>query len=245
VRSLARRSWLVFVLALALPTGREAAWGQPAPPASPDVKVETRAIPDRDVKQVRAQGVIAAPPHVVRAVIADLERYPAFMPYVKESRVLPADAPGDVLNYQRLSFGIPFVQDRHYLIRITERRARDSEGRVAYALTWRLEAGLPPGVKPDAAVRVAVNSGYWDLRPVKDQSAATDVRYCVFTDPAGSLPKWVVGLANDQAVPQLYAAVAAQAATPRYATLPAPGDGAAAEEPLSLADCADTTPPAR
>jgi hypothetical protein len=244
VRSLARRSWLVFVLALALPTGREAAWGQPAPPASPDVKVETRAIPDRDVKQVRAQGVIAAPPHVVRAVIADLERYPAFMPYVKESRVLPADAPGDVLNYQRLSFGIPFVQDRHYLIRITERRARDSEGRVAYALTWRLEAGLPPGVKPDAAVRVTVNSGYWDLRPVKDQGAATDVRYCVFTDPAGSLPKWVVGLANDQAVPQLYAAVAAQAATARYATLPAPGDGAAAE-PLSLGDCADTTPPAR
>ena len=67
MRSLARRSWLVFVLALA--TGREAAWGQPAPPASPDVKVETRAIPDRDVKQVRAQGVIAAPPHVVRGPI--------------------------------------------------------------------------------------------------------------------------------------------------------------------------------
>ena len=79
---------------------------------------------------------------------------------------------------------------------------------------------------------------------MKDQGAATDVRYCVFTDPAGSLPKWVVGLANDQAVPQLYAAVAAQAATPRYAMLPAPGDGAAAE-PLSLGDCADTTPPAR
>jgi hypothetical protein len=244
VQSLARRSWLLFVLVIALPAGRDTAWGQPASPAAPDVKVETRAIPDRDVKQVRAQAIIAAPSHVVRAVIVDLERYPAFMPYVKESRVLPAEPAGDVLNYQRLSFGIPFVQDRHYLIRITERRARDSEGGMAYALTWRLEAGLPPGVAPDAAVRVSVNNGYWILQPVKDQKSATDVRYCVFTDPAGSLPKWVVGLANDQAVPQLFAAVASQAATPRYAARPAPGDAAAAE-PLSPGDCADPTPPAR
>jgi hypothetical protein len=115
---------------------------------------------------------------------------------------------------------------------------------MAYALTWRLEAGLPPGVAPDAAVRVSVNNGYWILQPVKDQKSATDVRYCVFTDPAGSLPKWVVGLANDQAVPQLFAAVASQAATPRYAARPAPGDAAAAE-PLSPGDCADPTPPAR
>jgi hypothetical protein len=55
------------------------------------------------------------------------------------------------------------------------------------------------------------------------------------------LPKWVVGLANDQAVPQLFAAVASQAATPRYATLPRPADGAAVE-PLSLDGCADPAP---
>src|SRR6202035_4396104 len=92
---LARRSWLLFVLVIALPAGRDGAWGQPASPAAPDVKVETRAIPDRDVKQVRAQAIIAAPSHVVRAVIVDLERYPAFMPYVKESRVLPAEPAGE------------------------------------------------------------------------------------------------------------------------------------------------------
>jgi len=53
-----------------------------------------------------------------------------------------------------------------------------------------------------------------------------------------------VGLANDQAVPQLFAAVASQAATARYATLPRPSDGAAAE-PLSLGDCADLPPSVR
>ena len=244
MHSLAGGYGLLVILAVVLTPGREAGWAQSPSPAAPEVKVETRAIPDRDVKQVRAQAIIQASPHVVRAVIADLERYPAFMPYVKDSRILSRDPTGDVINYQRLSFGILLVQDRHYVIRIAERASRTADGRTGRAFIWRLEPGLPPGVAADTAVRVSVNNGYWDLQPVRDSEGATDVRYCVFTDPAGSLPKWVVGLANDQAVPQLFAAVASQAATARYATLPRPSDGAAAE-PLSLGDCADLPPSVR
>lgn len=236
---------LLVVLGAVLLRGGGAAWGQASPAAKLEVKVETRAIPDRDVKQVNAQAIIAAPPHVVRAVIADLERYPAFMPYVKDSRILSHEPTGDTLNYQRLSFGMLLVEDRHYVIRIAERRSRGPDGRRAYAFIWRLEGGLPPGVSADAAVRVSVNSGYWDLRPVKDAEGATDVRYCVFTDPAGALPKWLVGLANTEAVPQLFAAVASEASSPRYATLPSPpADGPLSERP-ALGDCTDTARPVR
>ena len=208
-------------------------------PAAPAVKVETRAIPGRDVKQVTAQALLSAPPHVLRAVITDLARYPAFMPYVKDSRVLGRDPAGAVLSYQRLSFGMLFVQDRHYVIRIAERRGRESDGRVGYALVWTLEPGLPDDVKPDAAIRVSVNSGFWDLRPARDAAEATDVRYCVFTDPAGSLPKWAVGLANSEAVPELFAAVAREAATPRYAGQPAPAAETTPEARPALSDCSD------
>jgi hypothetical protein len=201
------------------------------------LKVETQAVSGRDVKQVNAQAVIDAAPHVVRAVIADLERYSAFMPYVKESRVLNREASGDVLNYQRLSFGIPFVQDRHYVIRISERGYRDAERRRGWAFVWRLEDGLPPGVKTEA-IRVSVNNGYWDLRPVAGSESATDVRYCVFTDPAGSLPKWLVGMANTEGIPQLFAAVATAAASPHYASLSPPTEDSAIVERPSLADCA-------
>lgn len=230
--------WILVVFAVVLLTGRPA-WGQ-APGAAPPVKVETRAIPGRDVKQVNAQGIIDAPPHVVRAVIADLERYPAFMPYVKESRVLSRDASGDVVNYQRISFGLPLVRDRHYVIRITERGYRDAERRRAWTFVWRLGDGLPPGVSPDA-VRVSVNSGHWDLRPVGASESATDVRYCVFTDPAGALPKWLVGLANTEGIPRLFAAVSTAAASPRYASLPPPSEEGPVTEGPSLDDCADTT----
>ena len=234
---------VLVVLVVATFLGRDAAWGQAPSPTPSAVKVETRAIPDRDVKQVTAQAIITAPPHVVRAVIADLERYPAFMPYVKDSRILSREPIGDVLNYQRLSFRIPFVQDRHYVIRISERRSRDPDGRRAFAFIWRLETGLPPGVSADAAVRVSVNNGYWDLRPVKDTDGSTDVRYCVFTDPAGALPKWVVGMANTEAVPELFAAVAAEAAKSRYATLPSPPADHTVSERPALLDCTDTARP--
>jgi hypothetical protein len=228
-------------LAASLLGGAPAAWAQPAAPA---VAVETRAIPGRDVKQVTAQGRIDATPHVVHAVIADLEGYPGFMPYVKESRVLSREGPGDARNYQRLSFGMPFVQDRHYVIRVVEREYRDAEGRRAWAFVWRLEDGLPSDARSDA-VRVSVNSGYWDVRPVAGAEGTTDLRYCVFTDPAGSLPKWLVGLANTEGIPQLFAAVSAAATSARYASLPAPPPGTPLAERPSLGDCADTTPPFR
>ena len=239
----ARRRWILVALAADLLAGGHAAWGQAAGSA-PAVAVETRAIPGHDVKQVNAQGIIDAPPHVVRAVIADLERYPAFMPYVKESRVLSRDSSGEVSNYQRLSFGLPFVQDRHYVIRIAERGYRDTDRRRAWAFVWRLEDGLPPGASADA-VRVSVNRGHWDLRPVQDSDRSTDVRYCVFTDPAGALPKWLVGLANTEGVPLLFAAVSTTAKSARYAgLLPPPEDGELASRP-SLGDCADPLGPGR
>jgi Polyketide cyclase / dehydrase and lipid transport len=208
------------------------------------VDVETRAIPGRDVKEVAARGTIGAPSHVVRAVIADREHYPAFMPYVKESRVLGRDTEGAALNYQRLSFGVPFVDDRHYVIRVAERRHRESDGRASYAFVWRLVDGLPDQVRT-GAVRVSVNSGYWALRPGPGSPDATDVRYCVFTDPGGSLPRWIVDMANTEAIPKLFAAVASAATSPRYATaVPPAGDGALSA-PLALDRCAEPTPTQR
>ena len=135
-------------------------------------------------------------------------------------------------------------RERANLIRITERAYRDGDRRRAWAISWRLQDGLPPGASPDA-IRVAINSGYWDLRPTKGSDRSTDTRYCVLTDPAGSLPKWIVGMANTEGVPQIFAAVASAAASPRYATLPPPAeDGDLAERP-PLGDCGDSGGPAR
>src|SRR6266536_4454242 len=61
------------------------------------LQIEAQARPGSSVTTLRARGLVGAPPRVVRAVIADVERYPEFMPYVKESRTLAVEGAATVV----------------------------------------------------------------------------------------------------------------------------------------------------
>jgi hypothetical protein len=52
-------------------------------------------------------------------------------------------------------------------------------------------------------------------------------------------------MANTEAVPDLFAAVAGQATSPRYATLPSPPASETVAERPELGDCTDTGRPIR
>lgn len=199
------------------------ALGMGAPPAgaSGGLVIAVTAVAGTDVKELKATGTVAAPPHVVRAVIVDVARYASFMPYVSESRIVEGAESEDVLNYQRLSFGIPFVSDRHYVIRLTERRYQAADGRPAYRITWRLDGSVALPSAP-GVIAVGLNNGYWDLKAEGSTAETTAVEYCVFTDSGGSLPKWIVSQANRDAIPKLFEAVRAAVADPRYSAQPAP-----------------------
>jgi Polyketide cyclase / dehydrase and lipid transport len=188
-----------------------------------DLTIDARERPGSAVKEVRAEGVIEAPPHVVRAVVADAERYPEFMPYVKESRVLGRQTAG-VLVYQRLSFGVLRLlglSDRDYILRIAERISPAPDGRVTYKRVWTAVEGPGPPPQP-SVVRLVMNRGFWELRPADGGNAHTAALYCIFTDPGGSLPAWVINEANTSAVPRVFAAVRTTVGDPRYAGQAAP-----------------------
>jgi hypothetical protein len=195
--------------------------GAPAVGASADIAVTVTEVAGADVKELKATGTIAAPPRVVRAIIADVDRYASFMPYVSESRTVGRAEAGDVLNYQRLSFGIPFVRDRHYVIRLIERRYLALDGRPAYRMAWRVDGSVSLPSDP-AAIPVELNYGYWDLQAQGSTGETTVAEYCVFTDSGGSLPKWIVHQAHHDAIPRVFEAVRAAVGDPRYATQPAP-----------------------
>lgn len=233
-----QRALLVAVVVAASVSRAEA---QPLGTAS-SPHVELREVPGRDVKQLTAAAIVEAPAHVLRAVIADLQRYPAFMPYVKESRLLPGDGSGELRVYQRLSFGVFAVADRHYVIRFREQEYLDPQRGRSWAFVWRLADELPADADADA-VRVKANSGYWDLRPAAGSPSRTEVHYCVLSDPGGSLWKGLASWANKGAAPKLFSSVAREARTPRYAGLPMP----APVEPVGaqpiLGDCGAAAPP--
>ena len=207
--------------------------------AAGDVAVTVTAVAGADVRELKATGTVAASPRVVRAVIADVDRYSSFMPYVGESRIVGRAEGGDVLNYQRLSFGIPFVRDRHYVIRLTERRYLAADGRPAYRIAWRADGSVALPSEP-AVITVELNNGYWDLKAEGSTGETTAVEYCVFTDSGGSLPKWIVNQANRDAIPRLFEAVRAAVTDPRYSTQPAPPTPVTfALRPETLPGCGD------
>ena len=189
-----------------------------------DLTIQARDHPDSPVKELRAEGRIDATPAAVWAVIADLERYPDFMPYVKTSQVLAREPGGVTIVYQRLSFGglrLLGVSDRDYAIRIVDDVATTSDGRPMLRRVWNITDAPAPASDP-SVVRLAVNRGSWQLSPAGDD--ATIAVYCLFTDPGGALPAWIVNRANQSGIPDVFQAVRATAKDSRYAgrSMPAP-----------------------
>jgi Polyketide cyclase / dehydrase and lipid transport len=189
--------------------------------ASDDLTVDTRPHPGSEIKEVRAYGMMAVPPHVVRAVIADVARYPEFMPYVKESRVI-ARSPRGTITYQRVSFGVVGalgVADRDYILRNVERVA-SREGRTSYKRIWNAISGNDP--PQPGVVRLSVSKGFWELSPADEAGSRTRVVYCIFTNPGGSLPLWAINQGNSFGVPKVFNAVRKTAMESRYQNTPLP-----------------------
>jgi len=57
-----------------------------------NLAIYIRHRPDSRIEEVRGIGEFHAPISVLKGVLADVAKYSEFMPYTKESRVLPEDA---------------------------------------------------------------------------------------------------------------------------------------------------------
>lgn len=198
-----------------------------------DLTIMTRSKAGSDVKEVLAIGTIDAPPWVVKNVIDDVEHYADFMPYTEKSTVFDV-APFQKSTYQLLK--MPFISDRDYVLRIKDQSKRLPDGRVVYKNHWSPTKGGPP--PKDGVVRLVVNEGYWLLEE-KDGGAKTKASYYVYTDPGGSLPAFAVNAANKEAIPDLFAAVAAQTRAAKYRQKKpiVPGD------PVTVPPSTTVTPP--
>jgi hypothetical protein len=173
--------------------------------------VSARSKEGSDIKEVRGVGVIDAPAWVVKNVIDDVAHYKDFMPYTKASTVISTHD-GYVVSYQRLA--TPVVDDRDYTIKIFDESREDAQGKVIWKTRWTEANKLGP--KPiDGVARVPINEGYWILEDA-DGGARTRATYYVYTSPGGSIPTFVVNMANAQAVPELFRAVGKASKDPRY-----------------------------
>jgi hypothetical protein len=155
---------------------------------------------DSPIEEVRGIGEFNTPISVLKGVLADVAKYSQFMPYTKESRVLPQDAQ---LCYMVLR--PPLVGSLDYTIRVHEELLKGPDGGTIYHSRWELAnfAGPPP---QPGVTRVTVNEGSWLLEPIGNQTRAT---YTLYTDGGGISPL-VLNFANKQSVSRLFDALHAR-----------------------------------
>jgi hypothetical protein len=173
-------------------------WQQVSKNSNLAIYIRHRA--DSPVEEVRGIGEFNAPIAVLKGILADVARYSEFMPYTKESRLLPQNAQ---LCYMVLN--PPLVGSLDYTIRIHEELLKGADGGTTYHSRWELANVDGPPPRP-GVTRVTANEGSWLLEPIGNQTRAT---YTLYTD-GGGIPPFLMNFANKQSISQLFNALHAR-----------------------------------
>jgi hypothetical protein len=131
-------------------------------------------------------------------------------PYLAHRKVLHTegcrggarDLPGcrQVWAYER--YEPPIVGARDYAFRMDVVVDSVDDG-GDFELRWTIDESR--GAPPSGATHMVRNTGGWEIAPAG--AGASSFRYHIDIDPGGSIPSWVVNLANKSQVPSVIAAV--------------------------------------
>jgi hypothetical protein len=178
------------------------------------------------VKEVWAEAEFSATVADVQATLTEPERFPAFMPHLKEAQTL--DKSGNVSHvYQYVE--PPVVGSRDYVTEVTNLELVTPDGRGNFHQVWKAQQGMRAERK--GTVRIKVNEGSWVVKPLPN--GRSKVVYRFKTDPGGWVPAFIAQMATAKAVPETLRAVEREAqrrSETRVAASPAP-----AEQPGSAA----------
>jgi uncharacterized protein YndB with AHSA1/START domain len=157
--------------------------------------------------EIGAEGLIDAPPEVVRAMLLDYENHPRWLKTLHASRVLYR-GPDSLDVYQRLT--LPVIDDRDFTLHVTW-------GGDAQMKWLRFAADTGKGPRPvDGVVRILVNEGGWRLFAV--DGGKTWAVYQCRLDLAGSVPRWMMKGRAGKEIAELFENIRDQTQYYRWAT---------------------------
>ncbi len=200
VLALVDRSLISSVLLSLLVVGNLHGTGWQEVSKNSNLAIYIRHRADSPIEEVRGIGEFNAPISVLKGILADVAKYSEFMPYTKESHLLPQNAQ---LCYMVLN--PPLVGSLDYTIRIHEELLKGADGGTTYHSTWELANVDGPAPRP-GVTRVTANEGSWLLEPIGNQTRAT---YTLYTD-GGGIPPFLMNFANKQSISRLFDALHAR-----------------------------------
>lgn len=215
---------------LALPALAADADGWEVVVKGPPFTVKNKAREGTAIKEVWAEGEIAAPVRDVQDTLMTPGNFKNFMPNLKVARNIGnVEADGSTYVYTELD--LPVVTSRDYVVRVWLDESVKPDGSGAFRNRWV----AVPDKLPERRnlVRVKVDDGSWYVTPVGDGSKSWAV-YKFAIDPGGWIPNFAAEMGNARAVPDTFKAVekeaqrrAAERAKTAAATPPAPAAPAA------------------
>jgi hypothetical protein len=161
------------------------------------------------LKEFKAVGEIDAATRAVFNVIEDIDAYPSFMPFTKETHLIRRER-DSIIAYQRLSPKI--CADRDYTLRI-HKKSWPVKGGLAYSNRWEPANEHGPAEKP-GVFRVKICEGSWLLEP--SANGKTRATYSIYTDSGLTVPAFVANNLSEIAIKKIFAAVRKQVVDPKY-----------------------------
>jgi ribosome-associated toxin RatA of RatAB toxin-antitoxin module len=168
------------------------------------VLVEWRKIDASRVREIRATGIVEQPLAKLVAALRDLEHFPEFMPPTKEVEILSGQSDHRQIH---VTIDPSWVQRRDYCLDVTWAQSAT----YAESRWYQIWDGCPPPKKN--VVRHSRTEGTWRLYALDERR--TRVEYQAITDPAGSIPAWIVDRATAKQMRGMYQSLEKRASTLR------------------------------
>lgn len=179
------------------------------------ITVKNRAIPNSSVKEIWAEGEIAAPVQDIQEACMRVERFRYFMPYLKDSREISAKLPDNSV-YVYTLIDLPVVGKRDYVVRTWLRESVAADGTGTFRNEWKAFPDYLP--RRSGISRVELNEGGWKVTPTGDGSKSWAV-YKFTVDPGGWVPAFAANMGNERGVADTFKAVEAEALRRKEARL--------------------------
>jgi hypothetical protein len=156
---------------------------------SDGISVFFRETPGSTVRAAKATCIVAAPPEIALDAAADPDTFQVSTKYVKATGFQKTADPNVWYLYQLLAY--PVVAPRDYALRY-ERQVDKAKG--VYRLSWKATTAYGP--RPlEGVIRVTLAEGYIDVKPLPCGKRVA-VTYHLVADPRGSVPGWVMRIAQ-------------------------------------------------
>jgi hypothetical protein len=181
----------------------------------PPLMVKNRSIPNTAIKEIWAEGEIAAPVQDIQEACMRVERFRNFMPFLKDSREISEHLDdGSVYIYTMID--LPVVGKRDYVVRTWLRESVSADGSGTFRNEWKAFPDRLP--RRSGISRIERNEGGWTVTPIGDGSKSLGV-YHFAVDPGGLVPNFAANLGNQKGVGDTYKAVEKEAQRLRDARL--------------------------